>query len=95
MDTVQIPEYVAQIFPNLGANEIQTATSLYTGLGSNFSQAVAVIGECEFFDRLCERRIDSRMIPFSAIFICPTYYLTIAFNGTSFKVGASRLSRRP
>lgn len=34
------------------------------------------------------------MILLSAIFICPTYYLTRAFNGTSFKVGTLRLSHR-
>ncbi|KJA20548.1 hypothetical protein HYPSUDRAFT_68416 [Hypholoma sublateritium FD-334 SS-4] len=64
-NTVQTPEFIAQIFPNLGANEIQAAASQYVGLGSNLFQAIAVIGE--------------------SIFICPTYYLTRAFNGTSFK----------
>ncbi|KDR78758.1 hypothetical protein GALMADRAFT_137768 [Galerina marginata CBS 339.88] len=42
---VQISDYLPQLFPNLGAEEIQAATAQYAGLGSNVSQAIAILGE--------------------------------------------------
>lgn len=43
--TVQIPNYVANLFPNLGAQDITAAAQLYQGLGSNIKQANLIAGE--------------------------------------------------
>jgi hypothetical protein len=50
--TVQIPNYVANLFPNLGAQDITAAAQLYQGLGSNIEQANLIAGECEFVPQL-------------------------------------------
>ena len=50
--TVQIPNYVANFFPNLGAQDITAAAQLYQGLGSNIEQANLIAGECEFVSQL-------------------------------------------
>ena len=50
--TVQIPNYVANLFPNLGAQDITAAANLYQGLGSNIEQANLIAGECEFVSQL-------------------------------------------
>lgn len=46
-DTVQIPNYVAQLFPQFGPKEIDATVAQYKDLGNNFFQAVAIMGECE------------------------------------------------
>jgi cholinesterase len=46
-DTVQVGQYISELFPNLGPKEIEDAQAQYAGLGSNISQAVAIIGEGE------------------------------------------------
>ncbi|EDR10347.1 uncharacterized protein LACBIDRAFT_317144 [Laccaria bicolor S238N-H82] len=43
--TVQVPDYIANLFPNLGAQDITTAAKLYQGLGSNIEQANLIAGE--------------------------------------------------
>ena len=50
--TVQIPNYVANLFPNLGSHDITAAAQLYQGLGSNIEQANLIAGECEFVSQL-------------------------------------------
>ena len=50
--TVQIPNYVANFFPNLGAQDITAAAQLYQGLGSNIEQANLIAGECELVSQL-------------------------------------------
>jgi cholinesterase len=45
--TVQIPEYISQLFPAFGSKEIEATQAQYAGLGSNIFQAVAIMGECE------------------------------------------------
>ncbi|KDR78749.1 hypothetical protein GALMADRAFT_63744 [Galerina marginata CBS 339.88] len=48
--TLQVPTYVSQLFPNFGNNEVQAAVAQYAnaGLGSNFNQAVGIMGESIF-----------------------------------------------
>jgi cholinesterase len=48
-DTVQIPQYISQLFPTIGPDAIKTATALYAGLGTNIFQANAIMGECMYF----------------------------------------------
>ncbi|KAF9475480.1 alpha/beta-hydrolase [Pholiota conissans] len=44
-DTVRMEDYVSQVFPNFGPEEILEAQAQYAGLGSNISQAIAIMGE--------------------------------------------------
>ena len=46
--TVQVADYVSQLFPSFGPQEINAAVAQYAGLGSNNVQVDAIIGECEF-----------------------------------------------
>ncbi|KAF4614264.1 hypothetical protein D9613_008001 [Agrocybe pediades] len=46
--TVQVADYVSQLFPNLQPPDIDGATRLYAGLGSNISQVIAIMGESIF-----------------------------------------------
>ncbi|GLB40131.1 putative type-B carboxylesterase lipase family protein [Lyophyllum shimeji] len=46
--TVQIPDYISQLFPNFGSPEIRKAAALYANLGTPISQAVAIMGEAIF-----------------------------------------------
>lgn len=50
--TVQIPNYVANLFPNLGAQDIAAAAQLYEGLGSNIEQVNLIAGECKLVFQL-------------------------------------------
>ena len=45
--TVQVADYVSQLFPSFGAQEINAAATQYACLGSNIVQVDAIIGECE------------------------------------------------
>ena len=45
--TVQVADYVSQLFPSFGPQEINAAVVQYAGLGSNNVQVDAIIGECE------------------------------------------------
>jgi len=47
-DTVRIPDYVSQLFPNFSPSEIKQAAAIYSGLGSNIFQAIAIMGECMY-----------------------------------------------
>jgi hypothetical protein len=78
--TVQIPNYVANLFPNLGAQDVAAAAQLYQGLGSNIEQANLIVGECEFVPQLI-RGLKPRISLFVAILVCPTHYLLKAFSG--------------
>ena len=46
-DTVQVADYVSQLYPNFGREEINAAVAQYAGLGTNFFQVIAIMGECE------------------------------------------------
>jgi hypothetical protein len=46
-DTVQVADYVSQLFPNFNLQEINAAVAKYAGLGTNISQVNAIMGECE------------------------------------------------
>lgn len=46
-DTVQIPAYVANLFPKLSDLDIQTATNIYKGLGRPIEQVTMINGECK------------------------------------------------
>ena len=46
--TVQVADYVSQLFPNFGPQEINTAAAQYAGLGTNIFQVNAIMGECEY-----------------------------------------------
>ena len=45
--TVQVADYVSQLFPNFGPQEISAAVAQYAGLGTNIFQVNAIMGECE------------------------------------------------
>ena len=45
--TVQVADYVSQLFPNFGPQQIQAAATQYAGLGTNIFQVEAIMGECE------------------------------------------------
>jgi cholinesterase len=46
--TVQVADYVSQLFPNFGPKEVNVTVAQYAGLGSNIFQADAIYGECEY-----------------------------------------------
>jgi hypothetical protein len=46
--TVQVADYVSQLFPNFGPREINAAAAQYAGLGTNIFQVNAIMGECEY-----------------------------------------------
>ena len=46
--TVQVADYVSQLFPNFGRQEINAAAAQYAGLGTNIFQVEAIMGECEY-----------------------------------------------
>ncbi|KAF9479977.1 alpha/beta-hydrolase [Pholiota conissans] len=47
-NTVQVPDYISQLFPNIGPAAIEAATALYAGLGTNIFQVNAIMGETIF-----------------------------------------------
>ena len=48
--TVQIPEYLVNLFPKLGEAEVREGTAQYAKLGSPIDQVVGIMGECEWSD---------------------------------------------
>jgi hypothetical protein len=46
--TVQVADYVSQLFPNFGPQEANAAAAQYAGLGTNLFQVNAIMGECEY-----------------------------------------------
>lgn len=40
-------QFLSQFFPTLAPTEIQALEAQYADLGSNFSQAVSIVGECK------------------------------------------------
>ena len=46
--TVQVADYVSQLFPNFGNPEINAAAAQYAGLGTNIFQVDAIMGECKY-----------------------------------------------
>ena len=52
-NTVQTPQYLSQLFPNLEASSIAAAAAQYAGLGTNIFQANAIMGECELASLQC------------------------------------------
>jgi hypothetical protein len=51
--TVQVADYVSQLFPNFNLQEINTATAQCAGLGTNVFQVNAIMGECELSIHPC------------------------------------------
>ncbi|KAK0482570.1 Alpha/Beta hydrolase protein [Armillaria novae-zelandiae] len=47
-DTVQVPEYLTQLFPNLSAQNRDIAVTKYSGLGTPIDQVTAIMGESIF-----------------------------------------------
>ena len=45
--TIQVADYVSQLFPNFGRQEINVAVAQYAGLRTNIFQVNAIMGECE------------------------------------------------
>ncbi len=45
-DTVQVPQYLTQLFPNLNAQNRDVAVAKYSGLGTPIEQVTAIMGEC-------------------------------------------------
>ena len=86
-NTVQVADYVSQLFPNFGPEQSSAAAAQYAGSGTNIFQAVAIMGECGCPCSDAYRpNLDLRP---TAIFICPTYFLLRAFDGRAYKVGVS------
>ena len=50
-DTVQVADYVSQLFPNFGRKEIDGVVEQYEvlGPGTNIFKVNAIMGECELF----------------------------------------------
>ena len=46
--TVQVADYVSQLFPNFGPQETNAAAAQYAGLGTNVFQVNAIMGECKY-----------------------------------------------
>ncbi|KAG6830002.1 hypothetical protein H0H92_002693 [Tricholoma furcatifolium] len=46
--TVQTPDYVAQLFPDLGSQEVASAAAVYAHLGAPIDQAIAIMGDSIF-----------------------------------------------
>ncbi|KAK0463611.1 Alpha/Beta hydrolase protein [Desarmillaria tabescens] len=46
--TVQVPEYLAQLFPNLSSQHRDIAVTKYSGLGTPIEQVTAIMGEAIF-----------------------------------------------
>ncbi|KAK0463614.1 Alpha/Beta hydrolase protein [Desarmillaria tabescens] len=46
--TVQVPEYLTQLFPNLSAQNIDVAVAKYSSLGTPIEQVTAIMGESIF-----------------------------------------------
>ena len=46
--TVQVADYVSQLFPNFGPHQVDAAAAQYAGLGTNIFQVNAIMGECEY-----------------------------------------------
>jgi hypothetical protein len=46
--TVQVADYVSQLFPNFGLQETTAVAAQYAGLGTNIFQVNAIMGECEY-----------------------------------------------
>ena len=44
--TVQVADYVSQLFPNFGPQEISAAVAQYAGLGTSIFQVNAIMSEC-------------------------------------------------
>ena len=45
--TIQVADYVSQLFPKFGRQESNAASAQYAGLGSNTFQVNAIMGECK------------------------------------------------
>ena len=48
-DTVQVADYVSQLFPNFGRKEVEGVVEQYEGLGTNIFKVNAIMGECALF----------------------------------------------
>ncbi|KAK0441068.1 Alpha/Beta hydrolase protein [Armillaria borealis] len=46
--TVQVPEYLTQLFPSLSAQHLDVAVAKYSGLGAPIDQVTAIMGESIF-----------------------------------------------
>lgn len=46
--TVQIPEYLVNLFPKLGEADVREGTAQYANLGSSIEQVIGIMGECEW-----------------------------------------------
>ncbi|KAH9486198.1 putative secreted lipase [Psilocybe cubensis] len=47
-NTVQVAQYISQLFPTLESKNAQAAAMQYAGLGSNFAQVISIMGEAIF-----------------------------------------------
>ena len=45
--TVQVDDFVSQLFPDFGPQETNAVAAQYVGLGTNIFQVNAIMGECE------------------------------------------------
>ena len=90
-DTVQVAEYVSELFPVFSVEQSNAAAAQYAGLGTNLFQVEAIMGECEYTcSSACYHRRESTFwAQLTAIFICPTYFLLRAFGNQAYKVGVS------
>ena len=47
-DTVQVADYVSELFPEFGLEQSNAAAAQYAGLGTNMFQVQAIMSECEY-----------------------------------------------
>ena len=55
--TVQVADYVSQLFPNFGPQESNAVAAQYAGLGTNIFQVNAIMGECEYSSLKAKRQL--------------------------------------
>ncbi|KAJ7589889.1 hypothetical protein C8J56DRAFT_888108 [Mycena floridula] len=81
LKTVQVSDYLAQLFPLFTVADIECAAAQYKGVGGPSEQVTAIMGE----GTISVRYLEQKSRQFLAILICPNYLSLRGFNGPSFK----------
>ncbi|KAG1767708.1 Alpha/Beta hydrolase protein [Suillus placidus] len=81
--TLDVADYVKTLFPDIGSVQAAGAVTMYQNYGSNVNQANLVMGDCMCIFEGISLSLVSWVV--SAIFVCPTYYLLLAFGERAWK----------
>ena len=86
--TVQIPEYLVNLFPKLDEADVREGTAQYANSGSSIEQVIGIMGECEWSDT--RRPFSSLNLQFSNFHLSNVLPATCVYGtwiqGTSVKV---------